>query len=99
MLALLRRLFAAPASLQTRNQVIRWRMSRIIPGGLLIGAGMETFMIQTGFYDIALRKAAERRQEVLLQEEQYWKERRAREMNLHSKPTETPTAEQVPDKH
>ena len=35
----------------------------LIPGCFVIGAGMELFMIKTGFYDIVTRKEAERRAE------------------------------------
>ena len=38
----------------------RTAATRVIPLGLLVGACMETFMIQTGFYKVAVRKANER---------------------------------------
>jgi hypothetical protein len=36
---------------------------RVIPMGLIVGAGMEFFMIKTGFYDIVTKNEAERRQQ------------------------------------
>ena len=36
---------------------------KVCAGSAVIGAGMELFMIKTGFYDIVTRKEAERRQE------------------------------------
>ena len=36
---------------------------RLIPACFVIGAGMEFFMINTGFYNIAGRKEADRRYE------------------------------------
>ena len=36
---------------------------KVCAGSAAIGAGMELFMIKTGFYEIVTRKEAERRQE------------------------------------
>jgi len=41
----------------------RLLLGRIIPLGFALGAGMEGFMYMTGFWDVALRKEAERRAE------------------------------------
>lgn len=38
-------------------------LTRIVPIGLVVGAGMETFMYFTGFWSVATRKEAERRHE------------------------------------
>jgi len=38
-------------------------LAKIVPTCFLLGAGMESFMIVTGFYNIAGRKEAERRVE------------------------------------
>lgn len=35
--------------------------ARIVPIGLAVGAAFEAFMYYTGFWDVALRKEAERR--------------------------------------
>ena len=40
--------------------VLRLALTRVIPVGLALGASMEVFMFYTGFWDVALRKAAER---------------------------------------
>lgn len=37
---------------------------RVAPVGFVIGASIEAFMVQTGFYKVATRKAAERQHEV-----------------------------------
>jgi hypothetical protein len=37
--------------------------AKIIPVFFLVGVGIETFMIKTGFYDIVTRKEGERRAE------------------------------------
>ncbi|CAM9965315.1 unnamed protein product [Ectocarpus sp. 12 AP-2014] len=49
-------------------------MLQFVPASFFVGAGMELFMLNTGFYDVALRKEAERRAEA---EEEY-QARRAR---------------------
>lgn len=36
--------------------VLRFAVSRVIPAGLIIGAGMETFMNYTGFCKIEVRQ-------------------------------------------
>ncbi|EWM26334.1 hypothetical protein Naga_100078g7 [Nannochloropsis gaditana] len=36
---------------------------RLVPACMVVGASMELFMLNTGFYDVALRKEAERRVE------------------------------------
>jgi hypothetical protein len=41
----------------------RLLLTRIIPIGLILGASMETFMYFTGFWSVATRKEAERREE------------------------------------
>ena len=41
----------------------RLLLQRIIPIGLVLGASMEGFMYFTGFWDVALRKETERREE------------------------------------
>lgn len=38
-------------------------LRRVVPAGLVIGAGMEAFMYYTGFWGVATRKEAERREE------------------------------------
>ncbi|GAB5031239.1 Hypothetical protein NocV09_00501070 [Nannochloropsis oceanica] len=42
---------------------------RVVPACMLVGAGMELFMLNTGFYDVALRKEAERRIEQVKERE------------------------------
>jgi len=39
-------------------------LKKVIPIAFVIGAGMETFMCFTGFYDIVTHKEAERRMEM-----------------------------------
>ena len=54
--------------------------TRVLPIGFVIGAGMETFMNLTGFYDVALCKEAERfvaRQERMEEEAARLKARQA----------------------
>jgi hypothetical protein len=50
--------------------------------GLITGASMEFFMIKTGFYDIATRKAAERKAEADYENEEYWNERSKRDTKI-----------------
>lgn len=38
-------------------------LRRVLPVGFAVGAGMEAFMYATGFWAVATRKEAERRQE------------------------------------
>eukprot|EP00903_Cladosiphon_okamuranus_P021603 g19864.t1 len=63
-------------------------MIQFVPASFVVGAGMELFMLNTGFYDVALRKEAERRAEA---EEEYQARRariearrRARQSNSNS---------------
>ena len=44
---------------------VLWRLclTKIMPAGFLLGAGMECFMYYTGFWNTALRKASEREEE------------------------------------
>ncbi|CAN0090112.1 unnamed protein product [Scytosiphon promiscuus] len=49
-------------------------MIQFVPASFVVGAGMELFMLNTGFYDVALRKEAERRAEA----EAEYQARRAR---------------------
>lgn len=43
---------------------------RIVPSCFLVGAGIEFFMIHTGFYEIVTRKEGERRAQQLLEEQE-----------------------------
>ena len=53
-----------PPNLPVSNRdVRRLALTRVVPVGLVVGAGMEVFMYFTGFWDVALRKAAEREME------------------------------------
>ena len=63
----------------TRGAVVRYRLARLIPGCLLLGAAAELFMINTGFYNVAKRKEVERKVERLSEQQLYWQERRRRE--------------------
>ena len=63
----------------TRRAVIRYRLTRLIPGCLVLGAAAELFMINTGFYNVAKRKEVERKVERLTEQQLYWQERRQRE--------------------
>lgn len=57
-----------------------WRSLRItVPVCFALGAGMELFMIKTGFYDIVTRKEGERQAIARRERDQYWEERRRRE--------------------
>ncbi len=47
----------------SNRDVLRLALTRVVPVGLVVGAGMEVFMYFTGFWDVALRKAAEREME------------------------------------
>ena len=38
-------------------------LTRVVPIGFAVGAGMEAFMYYTGFWSVATRKEAERRHE------------------------------------
>ena len=44
-------------------ELYRLLLQKIIPIGLVLGASMEGFMYFTGFWDVALRKETERREE------------------------------------
>lgn len=46
------------------QELMRITLTRIVPAGFVVGAGIETFMNLTGFYGVATRKAAERQAEV-----------------------------------
>ena len=72
---------AAPTSAfpLTRRDVVRYRLIRLVPGCLLLGAAAEWFMINTGFYNVAKRKEVERKVERLSEQQLYWQERRRRE--------------------
>ena len=80
-----------PASPLTRRAVIRYRLTRLVPGCLLLGAAAELFMINTGFYNVAKRKEVERKVERLSEQQLYWQERRQREEAQRSTAIE-PTA-------
>ena len=67
------------SSLLTRRAVVRYRLTRLIPGCLVLGAAAELFMIKTGFYNVAKRKEVERKVERLSEQQLYWQERRQRE--------------------
>ena len=58
----------------------------VIPVCLVIGAGMELFMIKTGFYNVAVRKASERKDEA--DSEVLRRQRRLKELaiNFEEKP-------------
>jgi hypothetical protein len=43
--------------------ISRLLWTKIVPLGFLLGAGMETFMYFTGFWNVATKKEAERRAE------------------------------------
>ena len=45
------------------NELLSIAFKRVAPVGFVIGAGIEFFMCQTGFYSVATRKAAERQHE------------------------------------
>jgi hypothetical protein len=62
---------------------VRQLVSRVVPICFVVGAGVETFMLTvdingTNFYGTALRKAAERRDEELLQRVEYLESQGAR---------------------
>ena len=42
-------------------EISRFSIFRVLPFGLFLGASIETFMFYTGFWNVALRKASERR--------------------------------------
>ena len=44
-------------------ELLRLALTRVVPAGFAVGAGMELFMVNTGFYSVATRKAAERQAE------------------------------------
>lgn len=52
----------------------------VIPAGFLLGAGMEFFMLNTGFYDVAIRKASERRSFAVQEQER--RQKRMKELNI-----------------
>ena len=43
--------------------LLRLTFTRVVPVGLAVGAAMEVFMYATGFWSVALRREAERREE------------------------------------
>ena len=43
-------------------EISRFSIFRVLPFGLFLGASIETFMFYTGFWNVALRKASERRE-------------------------------------
>ncbi len=55
-------------------------LKRIVPLSFFVGAGMETFMYYTGFYDIVTHKEAERRDEIL--KEQSKAKERLKKLNI-----------------
>lgn len=55
-------------------------LSRIIPLCFIAGAGIELFMINTGFYTIVTRKEGERRLQYIQEEEE--KRRRLQRLGL-----------------
>ena len=62
---------------------VRQLISRVVPICFVVGAGVETFMLKvdingTNFYGTALRKAAERRDEELLQRVEYLENQKKR---------------------
>jgi hypothetical protein len=61
---------------------------KVCAGSAAVGAGMELFMIKTGFYETATRKEAERRQE-RAQEEAALRQRLAR-LNIDFDNRDTP---------
>jgi len=52
----------------------------IVPVCLVIGAGMEFFMVKTGFYNIAVGKASERKIEA--DDELLRRQQRLKELNI-----------------
>ena len=52
----------------------------VVPVCLAIGAGMELFMIKTGFYNVAVRKASERKEEA--DQEVLRRQRRLKELSI-----------------
>lgn len=67
----------------SNEYVLRLTVRRIIPVGLAIGAGMETFMYYTGFWATATRKEAEREEEARRAREEARKARGVRAERLH----------------
>ena len=59
---------------------LREALIRAIPVCFIAGASIELFMLNTGFYDVALRKEAERREERIQRENK--KNKRLRELNI-----------------
>lgn len=57
-----------------------YALKRIVPLSFFVGAGIETFMYFTGFYDIVTHKEAERREEVL--KEQLKAQERLKRLNI-----------------
>ncbi|RYH08159.1 hypothetical protein EON65_41180 [archaeon] len=64
------------------SNIIFQDLKRIVPICFVLGAGMELFMIKTGFYTIVTRKEAERRLDLWRQEE--GRKARLRALNLPS---------------
>ena len=58
---------------------------RVVPTCFALGAGMELFMIKTGFYDIVTRKEAERRADAILEQER--RQKRLQELNIKFGPS------------
>mmetsp|Transcript_18550 Transcript_18550/g.22704 ORF Transcript_18550/g.22704 Transcript_18550/m.22704 type:complete len:85 (+) Transcript_18550:1836-2090(+) len=62
----------------------------LVPGGFVLGAGMELFMVKVPiggktFYDVAKEKKEERLREALLLEEEFIAAREERRMRLKQK--------------
>eukprot|EP01031_Cornospumella_fuschlensis_P036276 gene36276-44005_t len=70
------------------SNIILQDLKRIVPICFFLGAGMEFFMIKTGFYSIVTRKEAERRLDSWRQEE----DRKARLRALKSTTSFDPTS-------
>lgn len=62
---------------------LRQDLARVIPISFLVGAGMEFFMIKTGFYEIVTRKEGERRAEKIAIEEE--RRKRIAQLKIDSK--------------
>lgn len=54
----------------SRWKILGQDLVRVIPISFVVGAGMELFMIKTGFYDIVTRQEGERRAERIAIEEE-----------------------------
>lgn len=68
----------------TTQYVLRLTVRRIIPFGLVVGAGMETFMYFTGFWKTATKNAGEREQEAKQGRADARSAREARSARVHS---------------